>query len=736
MVRFAVALPWWGYALAFGAALALAWYTYAATALPSRRRALLTALRALTLLLLVAAVLRPVRLVPPASARDRIVPILVDVSRSMRIADGEGPARLQRARAAAESLVTALAPSFRTEIWTFGDGVAPGDLGRLQASAGRSDIGGALVAVADRYRGRPLGGIVLLSDGGDTALADEPFGTAAATPVFTVGVGTPSVTRDREVVAMTAGEPRLADSAIDVHVSAVSSGYGTQPLEFTLTANGRPVDVRRVPAADGAPVHTVFTVSPDPAAPTVYQVTIPVAPGEIAGENNSRSVLVEPPGRRRRLLLVEGAPGYEHTFLKRALAHDTSLDVDSVVRKGVADDGRPTFIVQAVASRATALAGGFPDTRAALFQYDAVFFGNVEASFFTRAQLEDTAAFVAARGGGLLVFGGRSFEQQGLAGTPIDEVLPVDMSDRRALVARVANTAATAGAPVALTADGAEHPATRSGATADDARRLWQALPPLASVSVVGGPRPGAQVLAVANGAAGETRPLLAVQRYGQGRAMVFAGEASWRWRMMLPAADGTYDTIWRQMTRWLARGATEPVAITSATATSPGVSDVVAVLVRDRDFAPVRDAEVRLTVVEPGGTERQAAATLADAVEGRYTAAVRFDDIGVYRLRADARRRGEALGSAERAVLSGGADPEMADPRLNERVLQRLAAATGGSYHRADDVAAIPAQLRTSGGPAGPAEVQDVWHGIWTLLAVIALLGAEWAVRRRTGLA
>jgi uncharacterized membrane protein len=491
------------------------------------------------------------------------------------------------------------------------------------------------------------------------------------------------------------------------------------------------VDVRRVAVTDGAPVHEVFTVSPDPTVPTVYRIDVPVAPGEIAAENNTRSVLVEPPGRRRRLLLVEGAPGYEHTFLKRALAHDTSLDVDAVIRKGQTDDGHPTFYVQAAASRAEALATGFPLDRAALFQYDAVLLGNVEATFFSREQLDAAASFVSTRGGGLLVLGGRSFEQQGLSGTPLEEILPVDVSDRRA-VDRVSNDEPVAA--VQLTTDGAEHPATRLGNTADDAKRRWQSLPPLASIATVGGPRPGAQVLAVA-AAGGGLRPLVAVQRYGQGRAMVFAGEASWRWRMMLPASDSTYDTIWRQMVRWLARSAPEPVSMAFSESIVPGVPDVVSVVVRDRTFTPVRDAEVQITLVEPGGAERHVAAPLADAADGRYAASVTFPDAGVYRLRAEARRAGENLGLEERAVLAGGVDPEMADPRLNESVLQRLAESSGGAYVRAADVGTIPPLLRSTGGPNGPAELRDLWHGAWSLVAVIALLGAEWAVRRRSGL-
>ncbi|MEZ5294142.1 MAG: glutamine amidotransferase [Vicinamibacterales bacterium] len=730
-MRFAVALPWWGYALIAGMAVAVAVYTYAGAWLPPRRRAVLTVLRALALLLLSAAVLRPVRVLPPAAARDRLVPILVDVSRSMRVADGQGPARMERARRVAAQLTQALQASVRTELWAFGDGAARAALGDLQASAGRSDLAGALKTVAEHYRGRPLGGVIVVSDGGDTASADAA--SLPAVPVFTVGVGEPHVTRDREVIAMSAGEPRLADSTVDVHVSAVSSGFGTQPLELTLSANGRPIEVRRLSSADGAPVTAVFTVSPDPKVPTVYRVDVPVAPGETASENNTRSVLVEPPGRPRRLLLVEGAPGYEHTFLKRALAHDTSLDVDSVIRKGQTDDGAPTFFVQAAASRAGALAAGYPRTRADLFAYDAVVFGNVDAAFFSKEQLEATADFVAVRGGGLLVLGGRSFDREGLAGTPIDEVLPVDMSDRRATVAR-ASTGEPGGAGVRLTPDGADHPATRLGASADEAARRWAALPPLAAVSAVGGPRPGALVL-VTSGTATDARPLVTVQRYGQGRAMVFAGEASWHWRMMLPASDATYDTIWRQMTRWLARGSLDRVSVVALGNPSPGTAETAPVLVRDEAFQPVDDAEVQVVVTTPGGDETRLTATLADAADGRYEVPVRFEDAGVYRVSADARRGTDRLGTAERTVLAGGADPEMADPRLNEAVLQRLSARTGGEYVRPDGVDAIPPKLAVARVVDGPPELRDLWHGAWSLLAVIGILAAEWTLRRRMGL-
>jgi len=737
-MRFAVALPWWGYLLAFGLAALLAWSAYARVpaALTRGQRALLTTLRGLALIAIVTALLRPVAIAPSSDPSRRLVPILVDISRSMGVTDEDGETRLARARAVADDLTRQLGTAYRTEILTFGDAVARAGADELKATARRSDLTAAVEETLDRYRHDAVAGIVVLSDGGDTSGRSLDAGRATNARVFPIGIGSGAL-RDRAVVNLTAGEAVLPGAAIDLSVTAVSRGFGNAPLGVRLSVNGRPAEVRRVaPATNGAPVHQVFTVSPPADQPTVYTVDVGAGGDEISADNNRRSVLVPPQVARRRLLIVEGAPGFEHTFLKRALAADGGLDVDSVVRKGQNDNGQPTFFVQAGESRAAALSNGYPNTSDALFQYDAIVFGNVEADFFTRPQLDLTSRFVAERGGGLMVLGGRSFERQGLTGTPLAEALPVDLTDRRNTTERVPDggEGQVVNAP-AVTIDGALHPATRLASSSEASRKLWRSLPPLASVSLMGGPRPGAQVLAVTASPGGEAHPLIAVQRYGQGRTMVFAGEASWRWRMLRPSTDTAYDTIWRQLVRWLAAPSPGPVALPAMAVASPGDVEPIAVMVRNRRFEPVPDATISLRVTDPDGATRAVVPTLQDPRAGRYVIPFRFDHGGVYRVDADARSGETPLGTATRYVLVGGTDVEMADLALNEPVLQRLAAATGGRYLQASETDELRGLLRV--GEADPAtEMKDLWHNAWTLLGIMGLLAAEWVVRRRVGLA
>ena len=729
-------LPAWVLLGAIGAAIAVAWMAYRRVPIAPQRRFGLSALRLVTLLWILLCLMRPMVRAADAVPHDAIVAVLVDGSRSMGLADVNGARRIDRARELiAGSLLPALSSRFHPEVLQFGERVSAVAPAQLAAADRRTDLGGALKGVRDRYRGRPVAGVVLLTDGGDNGSVDAASAAASGIPVYAIGIGPRTAARDREVVSVTAAESVLSDASVDVAVSAVAHGYGAAPMELRLLENGRPIDHRRVtPAGEGTPISETFHVSPNRDVPTVYTVEIPSSGDELVAENNARSALVPAARRPRRVLLVQGAPGFEHGFLRRALIADRGLEIDSVARKGRDDSGTETFYVQAPQSRADALLGGFPNTPEALFQYDVVVLANVEADQLLNAQLGLMRDFVAERGGGLLVLGARGFQRQGLRDTALEDVLPLELTDRAA--GAVVQAVESPGRNrVVVTPAGEDHPIMQLAADARANDKKWAEIPPLASVSPLGAARPGASVLAVTGGPGGAPRALVAVQRFGEGRAMLFTGEAAWRWRMLTPSTDQSYERFWRQAIRWLAQNAPDPVSLTVPAAPAPGDGIPVSVGARDGKYAPRADALVDVRVTAPSGRVESVRADPVAAQAGRFQAAIRAPEPGVYRVAVDARSGSGALGTSIATMLVGGVDAEMVDPRLNEDTLQRVARASGGAVIAAGDIQSLLTKL-DSGAPAtGPAQRRDLWHTGWSFALLAALLAAEWLLRRASGL-
>src|SRR5207249_2776370 len=246
-----------------------------------------------------------------------------------------------------------------------GKGLGPEKLGAPGPDARRGDLTGGWGGWRGRFGGRGAAGLVVLWVGGGggggvgAVGGGGAAGDAGGPPVFAVGIGSPDGPRDREVLGITTSDPRLDHSSVDLHVTAVSTGFGRTPFALRVLGNGQVLDARRVvPPADGSPIDEVFTVSPDPLNSTVYTAEIPRDESEPVVENNVRHVLVSPAGRKRRVLVVEGAPGFEHSFMTRAWASDSGLEIDSVTRKGKNADGQDTFFVQAGAGRSRGLTSG------------------------------------------------------------------------------------------------------------------------------------------------------------------------------------------------------------------------------------------------------------------------------------------------------------------------------------------------------------------------------------------
>jgi uncharacterized membrane protein len=737
-VTFANPLPPWLLASLVAAAAVVAWQAYRRSPITPARRRTLSALRFTTLTWVLLCLMRPVGRPAALAARDAVVPILVDTSRSMGLADAGGARRIDGARAIVErELLPALDGRFHADVLRFGERLAPSTVADLSATDRRTDLADALRAIQDRYRGRAVAGVVLVSDGGDNGTGDAAAAAASGPPLFAVGVGAARPAHDREVVSVTAADSVMSDATVDLTAEAVAYGYGTAPIELRLLENGRAVDLRRVtPAADGVPISETFHVSPNRDSATIYTVEMPASGDELVAGNNARSVLVPAAGRPRRVLFVQGAPGFEHAFLRRTWGTDRALEIDTVVHKGRDDAGAETYYVQAAPSRAAALIGGYPATRELLFSYDVVVLANLEPDLLTAPQLAMTRAFVNQRGGGLLVLGARGFQRQGLRGTPLEDVLPLELGDRNGGV--LPATMEPGRDRVAVTPAGLTHPIMQLAATPDENARRWTRIPSLASMSALGGPKPGADVLAVTGGPGGVPRALVAVQRFGDGRSMIFTGEASWRWKMNLPAQDQSFDRFWRQALRWLAQPAPEPVSIALPAAAAAGDGFAVSIAARDRAYLPRPDALVDVRITAPSGRIDTVRAAPMPGAAGMFVATLRAPEPGVYRIAADARQGPAALGTSTGMLLVGGVDPEMADPRLNDETLQRVARASGGAVVAAErgiDTAALIARLLASVPTGLAGQRRDLWSTGWSFAVLAGLLAGEWIYRRASGL-
>ena len=202
-----------------------------------------------------------------------------------------------------------------------------------------------------------------------------------------------------------------------------------------------------------------------------------------------------------------------------------------------------------------------------------------------------------------------------------------------------------------------------------------------------------------------------------------------------MPADDRTYEVFWGQVARWLTGSARDPITLANRGGETPGDRLDIQLQVRDEAFVPVPDASPVLAVTGPDGATWEVRAELVDAARGRYRAAVRPAEPGVHRIDAVVDHGGERLGAATDWALVGGTDAELVDPWLNAPALERAAAATGGRYVEPDGVGGLGASI-LDGFTAPPPSVRTpLWHNVWVFLWLVAVLAAEWGLRRRWGL-
>jgi uncharacterized membrane protein len=675
--------------------------------------------------------------------------------------------------------------SFDTQLHT---GV---DLQKLPFDGAASNLGAALQRLARQYHGRPLAGIMLMTDGTATdpdvverAIAQQQAGDdqAKLPPVYSVMLGQPTPADDINLQNVAVSQTNFEDAPVTLAAQIVTSGFRGQTLiAQVLDETGKAVDQQKVTVdQDGEPITTRFRIKPDQAAGiSFYRVTVAASSSdstqpsetktaEATLANNTRLVAVDRGKGPYRVLYVSGRPNWEFKFLQRALATDEQVQLVGLIRVAkrepkfnyinAGDRANPLFrgfkdadseqveqydqpvMVRVGTEDQDELRNGFPHTPEELYRYHAIIIGDLESDFFTQDQMLLIKNFVAQRGGGLLMLGGQeSFKEGKYDRTPIGDLLPVYLDNAAALPE-------DARFRLVLSREGWLEPWVRLRPEEPAERQRLLAMPPFMTMNETRAIKPGATVLAsvqvqMAQGdTVGETVPALVEQRFGRGRAAAMMLGDMWRWTLRREEGDpDDLPKAWRQAVRWLVSEVPQRVEVAVTPrheADDPDGLLSLAVRVRDPSYGAQDNATVSIHVTSPDGKSVDLPAEASAREAGLYEAVYVPRQAGAYR--ADVTATGPD--GKEIAEVQGGwaADPaadEFRDLKPNRALLDSIAKRTGGEMVAAGDLAHFAETLPTRHVDITEPYVRPIWHQPWVLLLAIACLTTEWGLRRWKGL-
>jgi uncharacterized membrane protein len=700
-------------------------------------RAVLVGLRLGLIALLLLCLFRPTLVLRAAVPQQNFLGVLIDDSRSMTIADrGDQPrnAFVEAEFGEEGPLLQALSERFVLRFFRFSstaDRLTSPDALTWDGTATR--LGSALERARDELAGLPLAGLVMVTDGGDTSddALDEPLASlrARSIPVFPVGVGEERFDRDIQISRVETPRRILKGSSVTVDIVISHTGYTGARVPLQVEDEGRLVSAQEITlprSGEAATARITFTGTD--AGPRLFRFSVPPQDGEQVTENNTRTALILVSEGPERILYMEGEPRFEMKFIRRAVEEDRNVRV--VILQRTAEDKYLRLDVDSPDE----LASGFPRTREELFAYRAIILGSVEAAAFSPDQIRMLADFVSIRGGGLMMLGGRrSFAEGGWAGTPLAEVLPVDLD------AAPPDESFFTELAVRATRAGAASPVVQLADTEQASAARWSDLPQLSAVNVIRRAKPGATVLLTGADEEGDEQVVLAYQRYGRGKALALPVQDSWIWRMDATMAvdDMTHATFWRRLVRWLVDGVPDHVSLTTSTdRVEPGEAMTLTADVVDASFVEVNDARVLAEVTSPSGRITEFPLEWTVATDGEYRGTFVPEEPGLYQVRTTAARGETTLGSSVRHVRASAGDNEYFDAAMRSSLLTRIAEETGGRFFRAADASALPEAISYSGRGVTVVEERDLWDMPILLLLILGFVAAEWSYRRKRGLA
>jgi hypothetical protein len=591
-------------------------------------------LRTLALAVLAVSLLDPRIIREQRKPQPDLAIVVVDESPSQKIGR-----RMAQTEEAVAHLEASLAKSENLEVRVVRVGGEDGARGTRLFSALRQTM-------AEEADAR-LAGAVLVTDGQVHDVPTVGDGPPLSVPVHVLLTGNPNE-RDRRLTIEQAPAYGLVGKSFEIVYTVdddAADRAGARDRRATVRFRVDGVAAGTVDAVVGSPQRQSFVL--DHAGPTVVELAVEAAPGEVSELNNRAAVVVNGVRDRLRVLLVSGQPHPGERTWRNLLKSDPAVDLVhfTILRPPDKNELTPLKEMSLIVFPVQEL---FQNK---LYDFDLIVFDRyVVRGVLPQMYLERIVGYLKDGGAVLLAVGPEFAGPRSLYRTPLGDIMPGVPTGR--LVERAFRPQ--------VTELGHRHPVTSglpgeavSGAAdeSDDTNTpTWGHWFRLVEADVRGGD-------VLMDGPDG--RPLLIVDRVGKGRIAQLLSDQIWLWARGFEGG-GPHAELLRRLAHWLMK---EPELEEENLAAS--VAD--GRLSIERRSLGVEDSKV--TVTSPSGVVQTR--VLEAGADGVARAELPATEIGLYRVED---------GAHTALAVAGTVRPlEFVDLRATAEPLQPVAKATGG---------------------------------------------------------
>lgn len=478
-----------------------------------------------------------------------------------------------------------------------------------------------------------VAGAIMVTDG---QVHDVPAPSALSAPLHALISGKEGE-RDRRIRFEHAPRFGIVGKPLDMTYRVMATGGESGRVEVRVLVNGQQIAVENAIIGEEMPLQITIPS----AGRNIVELAIPAEDGELTDINNRTIAMIDGIRENLRVLLVSGEPHAGERTWRNLLKSDASVDLVhfTILRPPEKQDGTPINELSLIAFPTREL---FVDK---IHEFDLIIFDRYQHRDVLPILYYDYIAEYVEKGGALLIAAGPEYEgESSIANTPLMSTLPGLPSGEileEPFYPR-------------LTEIGQRHPVTRNLDGSASEPPKWSRW-----FRLVGINNPDGSV--VMKGP--DERPLLVLDRKGEGRVGMFLSDQGWLWARGFEGG-GPHVALYRRIAHWLMK---EPeLEEERLTADGRGMTLDIRRQTMSDDPGPAQ-------VIMPSG--KTLSVPLVAGEPGIFTGSVETDEIGIYQI-----GNGDLTALAHVGPVNA---PEFADVVSTEEVLRPVAEGSGGSVRR-----------------------------------------------------